>query len=159
MLIGLFYRQILTYAATSPKWVAAALVLFGTGAAVLLPLCFPEVSSFVVCGLPASLVVGGALLLENLGWSVEAPWLLGLGSASYSIYLVNPFVAQLSQKVDGLMQPNKLTDLSLIATTLMGVCVAGVMFHHILERPLSSRLRRLLKARRLTGRMPRTHAT
>ena len=153
MLIGLVYRKVFARVATSIKWVASVLVFLGTGLAVLLPLRFPEVSSFVVCGLPASLVVGGGLLLENLGWAVQAPWLLRLGNASYSIYLVHPFITQLSEEVAARMQPDAFTDLLLMVATLMGVCVAGVMFHHILERPLTSRVRRLLKAPRLSARM------
>ena len=89
MLIGLFHR----HAAESPKWMAG-LVLSSAGVAVLLPLLLPTVPSIETSGLPAVLIVGGAVLLENADWKVRSPLLLLLGDASYSIYLVHPFVTQ-----------------------------------------------------------------
>jgi hypothetical protein len=47
------------------------------------------------------------------------------------------------------MQPNGLTAFMLIAVTLMSAGMVGLTVHHLLERPLSNMLRRLLKARRL----------
>jgi exopolysaccharide production protein ExoZ len=149
MVIGLTHRQIPNCSATSVKLATAVLVCFAAGATVLLPLFLPKVPSFAVCGLPASLVVGGALALERWGWTVRTRWCLRLGNASYSIYLIHPFVTQLAQRLAAGMQPNGLTAFTLIAVTLVSVGMAGLTVHHLLERPLSNMLRRLLKARRL----------
>jgi len=41
-------------------------------------------------GIPAALVLGGAVALERWGWRIASPLWLALGEASYSIYLTHP---------------------------------------------------------------------
>jgi peptidoglycan/LPS O-acetylase OafA/YrhL len=147
--IGLTHRNSPLHATTSNKVVVAVSVFAGVVAAVLLPVMFPHVSTFVVSGLPSCLIVGGALALEQWGWVLKTGWCLVVGNASYSIYLTHPFVTEAVQKVAVKMQVEAFGSLLVIVGTLIGVGVVGVLAHHMLERPLSTMVRRLLKAQRM----------
>lgn len=153
MLIALSFRQIPIVSGVLVRPALALLVSLGLAAAVVLPLFLPNVSSFFVSGLPAALVVAGAVTLERSGWSLRHRWLLVLGNASYSIYLTHPFVTQLARKSAAFVPPDPVAALLLIAATLVSVCLVGLTVHYFLEQPLSSLFRRLLKVRRLNARM------
>jgi peptidoglycan/LPS O-acetylase OafA/YrhL len=153
VVIGLAHRNIPLRATISNKAVVAVSVLAGVVAAVLLPLAFPHVTTFVVSGLPSCLIVGGALALERWGWMVKTGWCLAIGNASYSIYLTHPFVTDAVQKIATRLQVEAFWSLLLIVVTFVGVCVVGVLVHHTLERPLSAMARRLLQAQRLSPQM------
>jgi exopolysaccharide production protein ExoZ len=157
VVIGLTHRNIPLHATVSSKIVVAVSVFAGVVAAVLLPLIFPHVSTFVVSGLPSCLIVGGALALEQWGWVIKAGWCLAIGNASYSIYLTHPFVTSAVQKVAAKMQVEAFGSVLLIVGALISVCVVGVLVHHMLERPLSTAVRRLLKARRLNPQIDGRH--
>ena len=119
---------------------------------IVLPLIFPDASTFIVGGLPAFLIVGGGLLLERWGWVVKAAWCLVVGNASYSIYLTHTFVTEAAQKIAAKVQPEAFASSLVIAGTLIAVCVVGILVHRALEQPLSTLARRLLKVRRLNRR-------
>ena len=130
----------------------ASLVLTGIVLALVLPLIFPDASTFIVGGLPAFLIVGGGLLLERWGWVVKAAWCLVVGNASYSIYLTHTFVTEAAQKIAAKVQPGAFASSLVVAGTLIAVCVVGILVHRALEQPLSTLARRLLKVRRLNPR-------
>jgi len=155
VMIGLTYPKIPLQATVSSEVAVASLVVAGIILVLVLPLIFPDVSTFPVGGLPACLTVGGALILERWGWVVKAAWCLILGNASYSIYLTHTFVTEATQKLAAKIQPGAFESSLLIAGALIGVCVAGILVHRSLEQPLSTMARRLLKARRLNPQMDR----
>ena len=153
MIIGLLHRRIPPTAPLSLKMVVAVTALTALGAVSVLPSIFPDTPSFIVCGLPATLLVGGAVALERWGWVVYARWCLLLGNASYAIYLVHPFLAQAAQKLAAKWPVNAEVSVMFIVTALAGSFVAGIITHQFVERPLSRMCRRLLKVRRLNPRM------
>jgi exopolysaccharide production protein ExoZ len=153
MAIGLTHRKIPLNATLSNKIVAAASVFAGITAAILLPLVFVELSSLVVGGLPSCLIVAAAVALERWGWVVRTRWCLVIGNASYSIYVTQPFVTDLVQKVAAKMRLEAVGCLLLVVPLLVGVCLVGILVHRILEQPLSTAARRLLKVRRLNPQM------
>jgi len=155
VLIGLTHTKIPLQATVSSKVAAASLVVAGIILVLVLPLIFPDVSTFIVGGLPACLIVGGALILERWGWVIKAAWCLVLGNASYSIYLTHSFVTEATQKLAAKIEPGAVASSLLIVGTLLAVCVAGILVHRTLEQPLSTMARRLLKARRLNPQMDR----
>jgi exopolysaccharide production protein ExoZ len=155
VLIGLTHTKIPLQATVSSKVAAASLVVAGIILVLVLPLIFPDVSTFPLGGLPACLIVGGALILERWGWVVQAAWCLVLGNVSYSIYLTHPFVTEAAQKIAAKIQPGAFESSLLIAGTTVAVCVVGILVHRTLEQPLSTMARRLLKARRLNPQMDR----
>ena len=152
MMIGLSYQRLPARAGVPLKAATASLVFLSAGAIILLPLAAPHISKFVLCGLPAGLVVSGALQLERWGWAVRSRLPLRLGAASYSIYLVHPFVTQLAQKLTARLDPTRLAALFILIATLVAASVVGILVHQLVERPLSRAARRLLKTHRLNPR-------
>ncbi len=152
MMIGLSYRSFPSHARAGFKIATVSLVLLGMAAINLLPFIEPDVSRFVLCGLPAGVVVSGALLLERWNWTVTSRLLLRLGAASYSIYLVHPFVTQIAQKLTTRLHVNELAAVAILAATLAAACLGGMLIHQLVERPLSRATRRLLKTPRLNPR-------
>ena len=155
IVIGLTHSKMALQATVSNKVAVASLVLTGIVLALVLPLIFPDASTFIVGGLPAFLIVGGGLLLERWGWVVKAAWCLVVGNASYSIYLTHTFVTEAAQKIAAKVQPGAFASSLVIAGTLIAVCVVGILVHRALEQPLSTLARRLLKVRRLNPQMDR----
>ncbi len=111
--------------------------LAGLLALAFVPLAFPDVSHLLTQGLPSLLLVAGAIVLHNSGVTVGGRWLLLLGDASYSIYLTHPFVTRLAQKAGPLVGLTPAPAATLIAGTLVAVCVVGVVTHLGLERPMT----------------------
>jgi exopolysaccharide production protein ExoZ len=155
MLIGILYRRIPAAVPAFLRLTTAVAVLASGGVAVLLPLAYPKAQSFLVSGLPASVAVAGALALERWGWVLTNRWCLLLGNASYSIYLIHPFVTQAVQKIAAGLPHRGWTAAAMIAVALATVCLAGVSSYRLFEQPLSRFLRGRLKARRLNPHMGR----
>lgn len=120
--------------ALAPRWHGAAALLAAPFALVLLsPFGFGRAVTF---GIPALLLVHGALSLEHRFRSRRFAPMLLLGDASYSIYLVHMTVGRLFPD-----------DISWIAAASAAV-LGGLLFHMIIERPLTiglSELRRRLR--------------
>ena len=75
-------------------------------------------------------------------------WLAGLGTISYSLYLVHDPVLEvctaLWRRIDG---PPPTAWIAAVAT--LGVCLlAAVLFHHAVERPSHGLARRLFRTQR-----------
>jgi exopolysaccharide production protein ExoZ len=80
-------------------------------------------------GLPAVMIVAGALALE--AWRAPPGWLIGLGDASFAIYLCHLMtVAAVAHAIGA-----RPVWLFVPAATLASLA-AGVAFHHGVERPL-----------------------
>jgi len=132
VMVGLTHTHLPLQATASGKVAVASLVVAGTILVLVLPLIFPGVSTFPVGGLPACLIVGGALILERWGWVVKAGWCLVIGNASYSIYLTHPLVTEAAQKIAAKLQPGAFESSLLIAGTAVAVCVVGTLVHRTL---------------------------
>ena len=65
VVIGLAHSKIRLQGTVSNKVAVASLVLAGIILTLVLPLIFPDASTFIVGGLPACLIVGGAIILER----------------------------------------------------------------------------------------------
>jgi exopolysaccharide production protein ExoZ len=82
-------------------------------------------------GLPALMIVAGALSLENLPRLAPPGPLIALGNASYAIYLCHlPAVALVAHLIG--VRPT----LVFVPVALAASIAAGLAFHHGLERPL-----------------------
>ena len=95
-------------------------------------------------GLPAAVVVLGALRLEAAGWRVASPMVLLIGSASYVLYLSHTFVLIALDKLlrAGGLPDGALLPLIMAAATAVALAVA-VAIHLGFERPVDRFLRRL----------------
>ena len=106
-------------------------------AVVLLPVAWPTLSRLVTHGAPATIVVACAIVLHNSGVRWSHPWLIGLGNASYSLYLTHPFVTQAAQKVGKAVGLSPAVAVVGALVTLVLVCLVGVGTHLWLEKPLT----------------------
>ena len=97
-------------------------------------------------GVPAALIVSGALACERLCKGAVAATFAKLGDVSYSIYLVQFFalfqVAALWRALHWPASPTLLLTAGLLAAT-----AAGVFVHRVVEQPIMRDLRRLRMVR------------
>lgn len=105
-------------------------------------------------GVPAALIVFGAVSLEQSGVAPRSQTLLSQGDASYAVYLTHPFVLQAVGKgvlLAGVL-PLWLRGSAFVLTAALLVPLVGTAFYRLVERPLGS----WLATRRALGR--RTHS-
>lgn len=126
---------------------AACLALVAAGA--LLMLGAVQANRLPTAGVPAALLVAGAVFAEHAAGPWRIPFLKRLGDASYSIYLVHLPIAPLAQiawrrlglGAEGVMG-------LLYSTAAVLVCLAaGLAFHRLVEAPLGRLLRSTFQRR------------
>ncbi len=88
-------------------------------------------------GLPALMLVSGALALESRGRIPRWGWLKALGDASYSIYLCHAPATALVAHAVGIGRPTLFVPAAIVASI-----VAGLACRRFIERPLLDLLRR-----------------
>jgi exopolysaccharide production protein ExoZ len=103
----------------------------------------------VVWGIPAALIVAGAMGLEAAGRVPSLRLPKFLGDASYSTYLVHALAVAFAVKVTGVLGLPASSVLSFAGAILAGL-VAGIACFLIVERPLLRRLRPRADRVRLT---------
>jgi len=95
-------------------------------------------------GIPATLIVLGAVMLENTGKLPKFRILHLLGDASYSIYLAHIY----SLGILGIIwsklitpEPTLVQITSFVLTGLVVSSICGIVLHFIIEKPLTRYLR------------------
>ena len=147
-------------ASTVPAW-ATPMALGGIalgGALALLPDFLgappPGAGRALMWGVPATMIVGGFIVLETRGWVVRSDRALLLGAASYMLYLFHPLTMQGSVKIVGALVPVEgqagalLASLCALAVTIVVACLV----HLFVERRILAIGRRVaarIGARRL----------
>ena len=115
-------------------WVGAAALLTGVAAFMLCRNVNFEAWRLLGWGVPALLIVAGALGLERV--VPRLPALLLLGNASYALYLTHRFaLPSLLAALHPLPTPVAL------AGVLAGCAALGIAVHLLVERPLTTLLR------------------
>jgi peptidoglycan/LPS O-acetylase OafA/YrhL len=98
---------------------------------------------FVYSGIPAALILYGAVDLERHSVSIKNRFAIGQGDASYCIYLLHPLVLQVSERLlalNGLSSSKPYLFIAYILTVaVIGLIGTGV--HLLVEKPLLRRLR------------------
>ena len=92
----------------------------------------------ILWGVPATLIVAGALALEPLFVRHAPRALLSLGNASYAIYLCHFVAVDLTARAMGGLNPWLF-----VPTACAASIAAGLAFHRLAERPLIAGARRL----------------
>jgi exopolysaccharide production protein ExoZ len=121
------------------RWAAAGLILAGlAGLAVPAMLgAFSELGRPFIWGIPAAMIVGGALGAEDHGGVPRLRPLEMLGDASYALYLVHLPVQALVAHTLGVTH-----DAVFIPAALTASIAAGLACHVWIERPLIAWARR-----------------
>lgn len=108
----------------------AGVVLLYFGAGSILP-------RVIGAGIPAAMIVSGAVFSEGIVRRRPIPLLAGLGDASYSIYLSHVVVLPVMAKA---WQAAKLgaegRGVPFFLTALVVSAIAGIVLHRLVERPL-----------------------
>lgn len=141
-----------------PVLLGSGLALWGLAAAIYpdsLSASVPDRWIRVLClGIPALLVLYGALILERAG-KILPRWLVWTGTVSYSIYLSHLLVLSVGRRLWLWVVPQGYlgtggfldrADNALALLVLTALCLAvGGMSHALLERPLHAAARRLTR--------------
>ena len=124
---------------------AAAWGMIGVGAIVMVVEPFERLGSRLLSdGLPAGLIVAGAIGLNAAGKRVAAPAALLLGTVSYALYLSHVLVFE---AIDGLFAQSKLVlgrtaMTGFLALSLTIAVLIAWLIHVALERPVTRALKR-----------------
>ena len=125
--------------------VLGLILLFAGGTELELGRLWPsaqELWRVLFAGVPAALIVHGAVGLEaGKVWTAPS-WLVTLGERSYSLYLVNLPVALLSAAGWSLARASILTHAGYLLSALLLSAGAAELLHLTVERPSLARLRR-----------------
>ncbi|HEV2577467.1 MAG TPA: acyltransferase [Acidobacteriaceae bacterium] len=98
-------------------------------------------------GISALLIVSAVVSLEPVLAKKLPPWLLLLGDASYSIYLVQTFIFPVIHIIIGRVRPAFVQQQPVEAGVLMMILsiiatsIAGVLIYRLIERPITTALR------------------
>ncbi|CAB3750150.1 acyltransferase [Burkholderia puraquae] len=104
-------------------------------------------------GVPACVLIVALVALDLNGRSVTNALAAALGAASYSIYLLHPYVIGIATRIAG-VRADLGTPLGIVAATaiLTAVCGAGYACHVMIEKPILA----MLNGRRKQPRRERT---
>jgi exopolysaccharide production protein ExoZ len=153
---GMLLAEVYPWLPTTKQagYVAAAVLC--AAFAVLIPSALIDGIWYPIAALPASLIVGAALVLDRAG--IVPEWRTGLliGNASYSLYLTHPFVAQTLTKMaqrHQMLTPR--TAPFIVLAILIASCITAMVIWRFVEVPLGRYAKRLLDAPPL--RLRRSH--
>ena len=122
-----------------------AFCLFGCGFfLLLLPSFESPLPKVLISGIPAAMMIWSAASLERFHTYIPRA-VLYLGEASYSIYLVHPFICPLPPLLMSRAHIH-LPILAVAISALLGL-VTGCLVHEFIEVPISSKLNDMLRAR------------
>lgn len=144
-LYGMIVAKLILKGKKLNKYLALPMIIVG-----LLFLFTPGIEKFghlgnntFLIGIAAFFVIYGAASIENLyGYKMPA-WLIYLGGASYSLYLIHPIIAPLSPTVLKYLHL-KIVWLSIILSFVSAV-IGGTLFYKYCETPLTKIVSRLSK--------------
>ena len=125
-----------------PPAIAGVFILFGFGLILIVPM-ISENARVLTWGIPAFVIVAGAVSLEPFVAPALPRWLLTLGDASYSIYLSHGFLLPaLGILVSRIVSPSLWTEGPTIILWLIVSSIAGWIVFILIESPMLHALRR-----------------
>jgi exopolysaccharide production protein ExoZ len=131
----------------SRSWMPSAPLAVVLGILGVAGLFIPDLSTLpskTLATAPAACaLVLSAVALEAKGLSIGNRWLEQQGDASYSIYLIHPFVLQIVGKAGiSARLVGSAPDLCVVVGMMfITVALFGTLFHLFVERPLTNRLK------------------
>ncbi|MCK1396146.1 acyltransferase [Bradyrhizobium sp. 1] len=109
----------------------------------------PELTGFTrpfVWGAAGLLIVAGAVFLERMGRVVPYDWLVELGNASYSIYLIHALLLHAASKTAKMLFPLGFASLGFnLVIAVIGSAVVGLLLYRTVELPANLWLRTRLR--------------
>ncbi len=114
----------------------AGAALLAIGLALLLSLPQPGPWRFAAWGVPAAACLAGAVALEPVAAGRVPGWLLAVGEASFSIYLLHPFLVPALARGLSWYAPTQAGLPALIAACLLVSASGGLLLHRWVDWPL-----------------------
>ncbi|MBN3768763.1 acyltransferase [Burkholderia sp. Se-20378] len=100
-------------------------------------------------GMPACMLIVAVIALDLQGWSIRNTMLARLGDASYSIYLLHPYVIGAANKIVGVrLDAGTWSGMAAVLATLAAVCACGYACHAWIERPMLAALKHRISGKR-----------
>jgi exopolysaccharide production protein ExoZ len=155
MLIALVFYQGLLFKEKFWTPILVLALVISIADLVITPL-FPytPLSRAMTCGPAAALAVTAAVGLETRGVFVKWAAIIRTGNASYSLYLVHPFITQAFQKLFVATRGGAALATLLIIVCLITTLLAAQFVHLMIERPMTRAVRNILGAVRLKPSRP-----
>ena len=95
------------------------------------------------------MLIVAAVALDLRGWTIGNAMLARLGDASYSIYLLHPYVIGAANKIVGVrLDAGTWSGTAAALATLAAVCACGCACHAWIERPILAVLKHRLSRKR-----------
>ncbi|WP_419689850.1 acyltransferase family protein [Burkholderia theae] len=133
-----------------PVWMCAAAATAAVAAISLPHAVFGTPQAFTrvaLWGVPACVLIVSLAALDMRNQSLSNRIVASLGAASYSIYLIHPYVIGVTEKIVGAhANLQTWTGIATACATLGVVCVSGYVCHVRIERPMVSVLNRWLRS-------------
>jgi exopolysaccharide production protein ExoZ len=141
-LYGMIAGQLILKNKKLPPKIGVAFIGIGLLYLFLPQLAAQNLLENLLIGIAAFLVIYGGASIENL-WMSKPGWLIYLGGASYSLYLVHPLIAPLSPSLLSMLKLRWVL-LSIILSIVFAIA-AGTIFYKFCEKPISLFLSKLAK--------------
>lgn len=120
----------------APHWLGKYILTIGFTLLVgLLMLYSAGESGRIAFGIPFSFIVLGAVLLENGKGFVIPRWMVGLGDASYAIYLIHNPLISLTSRILSRINIFARWEYGLMTGVAASLTV-GIIYHFLVEKPL-----------------------
>ncbi|MDN7632394.1 acyltransferase family protein [Burkholderia cepacia] len=134
----------------APVWAAVAVAAIAAIPLLQMRYGTPEgFARVVLWGGPAFVLIVALVALDRRGWSNRNRIMAALGAASYSIYLIHPYVIGMAVKLAGLRaDPRTGAGLGAACAILGVACVCGYVCHVWIERPMLKALNRRFRRTR-----------
>lgn len=130
------------------RWAPALLLTGILWYLATFPLGYEDMAlRFFAYGVPASLIVAGAIILDLNGVSPKSRWAIELGDASYSIYLIHLFAVRALRIVIDRLAPDT-SAAAFVLFCLVASVTCGVLVARIFEIPFHRMTRRMLQPRK-----------
>lgn len=98
----------------------------------------------LIFGIPALLLVAGAMVLDSAGWRLGNPYWLMLGAASYVLYLFHTIILQIVEKAvetSALDLSDPVVAFTVAAVAVVTSQVMAVLIHRRVEAPVTRALK------------------
>ncbi|WP_062205987.1 acyltransferase [Aureimonas sp. AU12] len=141
--LGLAVGGFYTAGARIGAGASAAAALCGAALLLLGPLLGPPEARVLTAGLPAAMLVAGAVFFERARGPLRIPGLARLGDASYSLYLTHLLTLPLVQIVWRKTMPAAAgaSAFGFVAAAVIACIGVAILCHRLAERPLAALLR------------------
>lgn len=134
----------------APVWAVVAVAAIAAIPLLQMRCGTPEgFARVMLWGGPAFVLIVALVALDKWGWTIANRTVVALGAASYSIYLIHPYVIGTAGKLIGLRADlHTWAGFAATCAVLGVVCLSGYVCHVWIEKPMLTVLNRRLRRAR-----------